>query len=50
MRSDNCVRLAKAERLRDWLARNGPFRSVAGYGNAPHDLPMLALCDRRTVI
>ena len=47
---DNCVRLAKAERLGLWLACNGPFAAIEGYGNAPHDLPMLALCDRRTVI
>ncbi|MBM3491918.1 MAG: HAD-IB family phosphatase [Alphaproteobacteria bacterium] len=46
----NCVRRAKADRLRNWLVENGPFHSISGYGNAPHDLPMLALCDHRTMI
>ncbi len=46
----NCVRLAKADRVADWLRRNGPFAERWGYGNTPHDLPMLDLMDYRKIV
>ena len=46
----NCVRLRKAERVAQWLAANGPFDESYGYGNAPHDLPMLELVQHRVVV
>lgn len=46
----NCVRFDKADRVRDWLTRHGPFPQTWGYGNRPSDLPMLALVDRPTVV
>lgn len=46
----NCVRLAKADQVAAWLERHGPFTERWGYGNAPHDLPMLALMDHRMVV
>ena len=50
MVSGNCVRAAKAERVRDYLDKYGPFGIRWGYGNRPSDLPMLALVDCPTVI
>jgi HAD superfamily hydrolase (TIGR01490 family) len=46
----NCVRDEKALRVAQWLAANGPFGESWGYGNRPHDLPMLALTDYPTII
>lgn len=46
----NCVRVAKADQVAAWLDRHGPFAERWGYGNAPHDLPMLALMDHRMVV
>ena len=46
----NCVRLDKAERVRAWIAANGPFGETWGYGNRPSDLPMLAVVDRPAII
>lgn len=46
----NCVRIDKADRVRTWLAVNGPVGETWGYGNQPSDLPMLALLDRRIVV
>jgi len=44
----NCVRALKAERIHPLLtAAGGPSW---GYGNRPHDLPMLALVDHPTII
>ena len=45
----NCIGAAKAERVRDWLAQSGQPGGW-GYGNAPWDLPMLALMQHRTVV
>ncbi len=45
----NCVRAAKAARVGEWLDAHRPSETW-GYGNAPHDLPMLALLDYATVI
>lgn len=44
----NCVRALKAERVRPLLAAAGG--PSWGYGNRPHDLPMLALVDHPTII
>jgi phosphatidylglycerophosphatase C len=46
----NCVREEKARRVSAWIEANGPFGERWGYGNAPHDLPMLALVDHATVV
>jgi len=46
----NCVRGEKARRVAAWLAENGPFHESWGYGNRPHDTPMLALTDHATVV
>ena len=46
----NCVRLDKAERVRAWMAANGPVGETWGYGNRPSDLPMLAVVDRPTIV
>jgi len=46
----NCVRQEKARRVEAYLKTHGPFDVSYGYGNAPHDLPMLALLDHKTVI
>lgn len=47
---ENNVRAAKAARLAQWMLENGPFGESWGYGNAPHDLPMLAMVTHATVI
>jgi HAD superfamily hydrolase (TIGR01490 family) len=46
----NCIRHAKAALVEDWLARNAAGAIRHGYGNRPHDLPMLALMDHATVV
>ena len=46
----NCVRDEKARRVAEWLSANGPFTESWGYGNRPHDLPMLALVHHQTVV
>ncbi len=43
----NCVRQRKAERVADFMKKNGRFTESWGYGNAPHDLPMLELMTHR---
>ena len=45
----NSVRAAKAEVVAAWLAAHQP-EETWGYGNDPHDLPMLALLDHRTIV
>ncbi|MDR3517162.1 MAG: HAD family hydrolase [Azospirillaceae bacterium] len=50
MSSGNCVRAEKANRVRAYLDRHGPFGKSWGYGNRPHDLPMLALLDHRVIV
>ena len=47
---ENCVRQTKARLVREYLDEHGPFDEIWGYGNAPHDLPMLELVDHKTVI
>ncbi|MBP2295718.1 HAD family hydrolase [Azospirillum rugosum] len=46
----NCVRLDKAQRVRAWIAANGPVGETWGYGNRPSDLPMLGVVDRPTIV
>jgi phosphatidylglycerophosphatase C len=50
MINGNCVRERKAERLRDYLAQQGPFVESYGYGNYPHDLPMMELVKHRIIV
>lgn len=46
----NCVRVRKAKRLAKWLEENGPFDESFGYGNYPHDIPMLNLVKHRVIV
>jgi HAD superfamily hydrolase (TIGR01490 family) len=46
----NCTRYAKAALVGAWLAQNAAGAVCHGYGNRPHDLPMLALMDHATVV
>ncbi len=50
MPTGNCVRLRKAEMLDVWLVRHGPFADSWGYGNFPHDVPMLNLVAHRVIV
>lgn len=50
MEGGNCVRARKAEMLAEYLKKNGPFTESWGYGNAPNDLPMLELLQRRIIV
>ena len=50
MTAGNCVRKRKAEILANYIEKNGPFVESWGYGNYPHDLPMLELLDHRTIV
>jgi HAD superfamily phosphoserine phosphatase-like hydrolase len=50
----NCVRERKAELVADYIknyqAAHGPLADSWGYGNAPHDVPMLALVRHATLV
>jgi phosphatidylglycerophosphatase C len=50
MPSGNCVRTRKAEILARYIEKNGPFAESWGYGNFPHDLPMLDLLTHRIIV
>jgi HAD superfamily hydrolase (TIGR01490 family) len=50
MTHGNCVRALKADLIQAYLDANGPFDDSWGYGNAPHDLPMLVLVKHRIVV
>lgn len=50
MINGNCVRLCKAVRVKEWLEKNGPFGESFGYGNYPHDMPMLNLVKHRVIV
>jgi len=50
MAGGNCVRIHKAELVKRFIEENGPFEETWSYGNAPHDLPMMALTDHSTII
>jgi phosphatidylglycerophosphatase C len=45
----NCVRNAKTECVKNWLAGQ-EYSESWGYGNMPHDKGMLALCTHQQVI
>ena len=45
----NWRRAAKAALVRDWIDRYKP-EETWGYGNDPHDLPMLALLDHCVIV
>ena len=49
LQNGNCVRKRKAELVAAYIAQHGPFGESWGYGNAPHDLPMLELVKHRLV-
>ena len=50
MTNGNCTRLRKAELVRDYIAAHGPFAESWGYGNYPHDVPMLNLLKNRIIV
>lgn len=50
MAGGNCVRAEKARLVAAWLEQNGPYDRIYGYGNAPHDIPMLALVTDKNII
>ncbi|MDP9195917.1 MAG: haloacid dehalogenase-like hydrolase, partial [Pseudomonadota bacterium] len=50
MDGGNCVRQEKARRVRAFLEQHGPFDETWGYGNRPHDIPMLDLLDHRIIV
>ena len=50
MKTANCVRAEKARRVKDYLEAEAPFTLTYGFGNAPSDLPMLALLGEVKVI
>ena len=50
MMSGNCVRQRKAELVRDYITAHGPFADSWGYGNFPHDVPMLGVVRKRVLV
>ncbi len=50
MANGNCVRQRKAELVAEYMAVHGPFADSWGYGNYPHDVPMLALMKRQILV
>ena len=50
MINGNCVRMRKAERVGEWLAAHEPFDESWGYGNYPHDVPMMNLVKHRIIV
>lgn len=50
MTTGNCARERKAERVKAYIEANGPFDDIWGYGNAPHDVPMMALVHHKEYI
>ncbi|MCL2468949.1 MAG: haloacid dehalogenase-like hydrolase [Alphaproteobacteria bacterium] len=50
MESGNCVRERKAELVARYMEAKGGFDESWAYGNAPHDLPMMALMTHRVVV
>ncbi len=46
----NCVRGKKAELVKTYIEKHGPYSESWGYGNEPSDLPMMAILDRGIVI
>lgn len=50
MSSGNCVRQRKADLVAAYMAKHGPFTNSWGYGNMPHDGPMLRLMKHQIVV
>lgn len=50
MLSGNTVRQVKADAVQAYLEKHGPFADSYGYGNTPHDLPMLTLLKHQIII
>lgn len=50
MSKGNCVRKNKAQRIKEHLEMAGPFQNSWGYGNAPHDLPMMELVQNKVIV
>lgn len=50
MQRGNCVRQAKADKVQQALKALGVTGDSWGYGNFPHDVPMLALVNQRVII
>ena len=50
MITGNCVRQLKAELVAEYIERRGPFGESWGYGNLPHDLPMLQLLKHQIIV
>jgi HAD superfamily phosphoserine phosphatase-like hydrolase len=50
MPNGNCVRARKAELVKEYMEKNGPFGESWGYGNYPHDVPMLGLLKHRILV
>jgi HAD superfamily hydrolase (TIGR01490 family) len=50
MANGNCVRERKAELVAQYIAAHGPFEDSWGYGNLPHDLPMLKLLKHQIIV
>lgn len=50
MSSGNCVRESKAKRVATYLEQHGPYEDSIAYGNAPHDLPMMELTNKRVIV
>ena len=50
MTSGNCVRERKADMVAAYIKQHGPFEDSWGYGNYPHDVPMLSLVKNRILV
>jgi len=50
MTNGNCVRARKAELVAAYIREHGPFDQSWGYGNFPHDVPMLNLLKHRVLV
>jgi HAD superfamily hydrolase (TIGR01490 family) len=54
MTNGNCVRERKAELVSEYInayvSKNGPIGESWGYGNYPHDVPMLQLVKHRVLV
>lgn len=50
MPAGNCVRQRKAELVAAYITEHGPFASSWGYGNYPHDVPMMNLLKHRIIV
>jgi len=46
----NCVRQHKADQVKQTLEQLGDIADSWGYGNFPHDVPMLALVQQRVLV